>query len=80
MTTYVAAQGLHYGDAYEVYDVDGTAVVIVRRVDGAEKLVQGDDGLQLERELDLFGEVFDSTAEYVQHTDGMLANYFGDGE
>lgn len=77
MAEYGDADSLHRGDAFDVFDVDGSGVVIVRRADGAERFLQGEDGLQLERELDLFGAVFDDADAYVEHTDGMLSDHFG---
>lgn len=78
MDKYDIAASVHRGDAFEVYDVEAGAVVIVRRVDGAERFLQPEDGERLVSELDILGEVFDSNAAYVAEADRQLSEYFAD--
>lgn len=73
---YDIADSVHRGDAFEVYDIEAGAVTIVRRVDGAERFLQPEDGEKLVSELDLFGAVFDDNAAYVEHADKHLSEYF----
>lgn len=76
MDKYDIAASVHRGDAFEVYDVEAGAVVIVRRTDGAERFLQPADGERLVMELDLFGAVFEDNTRYVEHADGYLSEWF----